>query len=130
MTLIDQIRRSREPFRPDRDLHITPEVKEGYFHTFRPVKWKPYKPGAQTQKAGRWQSMNEWGGWDNCETPEEVWSEPADIAAMKAALLAAEEIAQCLDAVLRVDDEWVRSTAHNAAADALAAWAKATGAAE
>lgn len=33
-----------------------------------PVRWAPYKPNSQEVrrgKMGRWQKMNEFGGWDN-----------------------------------------------------------------
>lgn len=49
-----------------------PDLTEGYAVTFFPVRWKPYKPGSQQLKKGikgRWQSMTEYGGWENCEKP-------------------------------------------------------------
>lgn len=33
-----------------------------------PVRWKPYKPTSEQARhgiAGRWQQMNEFGGWEN-----------------------------------------------------------------
>lgn len=58
-----------------------PAVKEGYAVSVTPVRWKAYKPQytAQTGKKGRWQTMNEYGGWDNCEKPDAVYSNPPTI---------------------------------------------------
>ena len=60
----------------DQDLQREPEIREGYVLDGRPVKWVPYKPqGAkQMKRKGRWKAMNEYGGWDNCETPAQIWS--------------------------------------------------------
>jgi hypothetical protein len=60
----------------DGDYMHEPAVKEGYALNCYPVRWKAYKPGAPTKKKGRWQRMNEYGGWDNCEKPDAVLSEP------------------------------------------------------
>ena len=60
----------------DQDLQREPEIREGYVLVGGPVKWVPYKPqGAkQMKRKGRWKAMNEYGGWDNCETPAQIWS--------------------------------------------------------
>lgn len=66
------------------DRFHEPAVKEGYAVDVYPVRWKPYKPDGQRQmKAkGRWQRMNEYGGWENCEKPETVFADPAEIGAL------------------------------------------------
>lgn len=41
-----------------------------------PVRWKAYKPSSQQFKAGikgRWQMMNEYGGWDNADHAGRHW---------------------------------------------------------
>lgn len=45
-----------------------------------PVRWHPYKPNSQEVrrgKFGRWQAMNEFGGWDNLypNKPPADWAE-------------------------------------------------------
>jgi len=46
-----------------------------YGKYYSPYKWKPYKPQARKQgyPAGRWQSMNEYGGWDNAKNIPQQW---------------------------------------------------------
>ena len=63
------------------DRFHEPAVKEGYAVEVYPVRWKPYKPDGQRQmKAkGRWQRMNEYGGWWNCEKPSAVFAEPPKV---------------------------------------------------
>ncbi|KKL53502.1 hypothetical protein LCGC14_2274830 [marine sediment metagenome] len=80
------------PFKPNANLQQVPEVKEGYVLSGGPVKWVPYKPqGAkQTNRKGRWKAMNEYGGWNNCETPAEVWPEFIDYHAQAARIAAFE----------------------------------------
>lgn len=37
------------------------------------VRFHPYKPTSQEAKRGkkgRWQRMNEYGGWENCSPPD------------------------------------------------------------
>jgi len=60
----------------NQDLQCEPDIREGYVLVGGPVKWVPYKPqGAkQMKRKGRWKAMNEYGGWDNCETPTQIWS--------------------------------------------------------
>lgn len=43
-----------------------------YYHTLNCYRFQPYKVGSQQFKRGkfgRWQKLNEYGGWDNCEQP-------------------------------------------------------------
>ena len=86
----------------DQDLQREPDIREGYVLLGGPVKWMPYKPqGAKhTKRKGRWQAMNEYGGWDNCETPAQIWSGfisyeemAAHIIALEARVKTAEELA-------------------------------------
>lgn len=56
------------------DYFHPPVITEGYAIDIYPVRWKPYKPGARTNKKGRWQKMNEYGGWDNCERPVRIFA--------------------------------------------------------
>lgn len=69
---------SYAPVKISTDRMTDPPIKEGYFVSVVPIRWKRYKPDGQRQmKAlGRWQIMNEWGGWNNCEFPSEVWESP------------------------------------------------------
>ena len=55
-------------------------VGEVYFVTIHvPIRWLPYKPTSQEVKRGklgRWQKMNEYGGWENITLPTDwQWSE-------------------------------------------------------
>jgi hypothetical protein len=90
----------------DQDLQREPDIREGYVLVGGPVKWMPYKPqGAKhTNRKGRWQAMNEYGGWDNCETPAQIWSGfisyeemAAHIIALEARVDAAEDLAEAVD---------------------------------
>lgn len=43
-----------------------------YRRTAQPYRFLPYKPNSQQAKSGtlgRWQMMNEYGGWDSCPVP-------------------------------------------------------------
>ncbi|MBK6414142.1 hypothetical protein [Sphingopyxis sp.] len=43
-----------------------------YMRIISVLRYQPYKPNSQQFKAGitgRWQQMNEFGGWDNCPHP-------------------------------------------------------------
>lgn len=43
-----------------------------YMRTVSVYRFKPYKPSSQQFKRGekgRWQEMNEYGGWENCPHP-------------------------------------------------------------
>ena len=48
-------------------------VIEGRVIDTRPYRWKSYSPQARRQmhKAGRWQRMNDYGGWENCDPPQD-----------------------------------------------------------
>lgn len=52
--------------------------KDGTIFTGRVIDTRPYRWKAYSQehvrrfgKAGRWQRMNNFGGWDNCELPDD-----------------------------------------------------------
>lgn len=38
-----------------------------------PMRWLPYKKGYTGPEKGRWQEMNEYGGWDNTDLVPEDW---------------------------------------------------------
>lgn len=43
-----------------------------YLRVIQPYRFLPYKPNSQQAKRGdkgRWQMMNEYGGWENCPHP-------------------------------------------------------------
>ena len=43
-----------------------------YMRVIQPYRFLPYKPNSQQAKRGekgRWQMMNEYGGWDNAPVP-------------------------------------------------------------
>lgn len=44
-----------------------------YGLNYGPMKFTHYKPAARKQgyPKGRWQEMNEYGGWDNCKAPDQ-----------------------------------------------------------
>lgn len=47
-----------------------------YIRTTQPFRFMPYKPNSQQAKRGekgRWQMMNEFGGWDNCHPLGNEW---------------------------------------------------------
>lgn len=40
------------------------------------MRWNAYKPNSEQRKKGikgRWQQLNAYGGWDNCEPPGFEW---------------------------------------------------------
>lgn len=65
-----------------------PDMKDGYAVDIYPVRWKPYKPQARKQlkRSGRWQSMNGYGGWDNCDEPGTVYADAPNLDALDAEL--------------------------------------------
>jgi len=65
----------------------TPKIKEGYILDFYHVRWRPYKPDGKRQmkRAGRWQRMNDYGGYENCDAPGRLLQEPVDLEQMLAA---------------------------------------------
>lgn len=49
-----------------------------YGVSYGPYKYKHYKPNSQERKRGklgRWQAMNEYGGWNNAEPPHQWLTE-------------------------------------------------------
>ena len=57
-----------------------------YGHTWSPYRWKAYSPKSEQFRRGlkgRWQAMNEHGGWDNAKAPNE-WATVAQIDARRA----------------------------------------------
>ena len=47
-----------------------------YARYLTPMRWKPYSPKSQEFKRGikgRWQMMNEYGGWDNTRHLPDDW---------------------------------------------------------
>lgn len=59
-----------------------------YGHTWQPYRWKAYSPKSQQFRhgiKGRWQAMNEYGGWDNAKAPDE-WAAAEVIEKRKEAL--------------------------------------------
>lgn len=56
-----------EPPRDGKEYHVTMAV---------PVRWKAYHPKSEQARAGisgRWQRMNQYGGWDNLPADERIW---------------------------------------------------------
>jgi hypothetical protein len=59
-----------------------------YGHTWSPYRWQAYKPSSEQFRRGikgRWQAMNEHGGWDNAKAPDE-WATVEQINARRALL--------------------------------------------
>ena len=83
----------------NQDLQCEPDIREGYVLVGGPVKWVPYKPqGAkQMKRKGRWKAMNEYGSWDNCETPAQIWSGFISYENMAAHIIAQREQIEALD---------------------------------
>ena len=63
------------------DKFHEPTIKEGYGVSCYPVRWQPYKPAhtKATGQLGRWQKMNEWGGWENCDRPLFIVQDPESL---------------------------------------------------
>jgi len=93
----------------DQDLQHEPDIREGYVLVGGPVKWVPYKPqGAkQMNRKGRWKAMNEYGGWDNCETPAQIWSGFISYEEMAAHIIAQREQIAALEARVKSAEELV-----------------------
>lgn len=54
-----------------------------YGHWWSPTRWLAYKPSSEQARRGikgRWQTMNEFGGWENATPPNE-WATQAQIDA-------------------------------------------------
>jgi hypothetical protein len=95
----------------NQDLQCEPDIREGYLLVGGPVKWVPYKPqGAkQMKRKGRWKAMNEYGGWDNCETPAQIWSGFISYEEMAAHTIAQREQIAALEARVKAADELAKS---------------------
>lgn len=95
-----------QPQPVDQDLQRLPCATDGYCVDIYPVRWKAYKPQGQKQmkRKGRWQRMNEYAGWDNCETPSEIWpdfpSAKASLSLQVAPEPAARAMLEALDAFM------------------------------
>jgi len=48
------------------------------------------------KRKGRWKAMNEYGGWDNCETPTQIWSGFISYENMAAHIIAQREQIEAL----------------------------------
>ncbi len=86
---------------------------EGYIFSCQPVRFLPYKPDGRRQrgKRGRWQVLNEYGGWENCADPPYIMPDFVDARTLTAANAALQERVAELEKVLEtaVDDH----EAHN-----------------
>lgn len=54
-----------------------------YGHFWTPCRWHPYSPKSDQARRGmkgRWQAMNEFGGWENCPAPNE-WADAEQVRA-------------------------------------------------
>lgn len=52
-----------------------------YGHVYMPFRWKAYKPNSEQFRRGikgRWQTMSEYGGWDNAKAPDE-WAASEEV---------------------------------------------------
>lgn len=59
---------------------------ESHVHVAAIVRWKKYKPGAPKNLlaiGGRWQEMNEFGGWTNIDWQPEYYLVPTPVSALK-----------------------------------------------
>jgi len=58
------------------DISTAPRDGTPFYATFEmPMRWKEYKPAARRQgyPAGRWQTMNGYGGWENTDLVPINW---------------------------------------------------------
>lgn len=68
--------RAREEWQP---IETAPKDGKSFYvqaHYKVPFKWKPYKPKSQQFKQGirgRWQEMNDYGGWENSDKTPDEW---------------------------------------------------------
>ncbi len=56
-----------------------------YGHSWGPYRWKAYSPKSEQARhgiKGRWQVMNDFGGWENAKAPAE-WASEATIEARR-----------------------------------------------
>lgn len=59
-----------------------------YGHTWQPYRWKSYSQKSEQFRhgiKGRWQAMNEYGGWENAPPPDE-WAPESAINARASVL--------------------------------------------
>lgn len=74
LTLLDEMEKEGEwqktPPPKDKDFYMRCEH-------IMPCRWKTYKPQARKQgyPEGRWQVMNEYGGWDNYDGEIDEWKD-------------------------------------------------------
>lgn len=75
----DEIEKDRVPTR-DEIANGKNCLTNGYAFDCYPVRFLPYKPDGKRQmgKRGRWQTLNEYGGWDNCSDPEYILPGPVN----------------------------------------------------
>jgi hypothetical protein len=67
-----------------------------YGHWWSPCRWLAYKPNSEQARRGvkgRWQTMNEFGGWVNASAPNE-WATEAQIRARQQAAPASDTTAR------------------------------------
>jgi hypothetical protein len=67
-----------------------------YGHWWSPCRWMAYKPNSEQARRGvkgRWQTMNEFGGWVNASAPNE-WATEAQIKARQQAAPASDTTAR------------------------------------
>ena len=89
----DEIQKDREAGTPTRD-EIANGMNcqtSGWAFDCYPIRFLPYKPDGRRQmgKRGRWQRMNEYGGWENCADPTQILADcvdPVTLTAENAAL--------------------------------------------
>ncbi len=72
----DEIQKDHEAGTPTRD-EIANGMNcqtSGWAFDCYPIRFLPYKPDGRRQmgKRGRWQRMNEYGGWENCADPTQI----------------------------------------------------------
>ncbi len=70
----------RQPFTPytraPQWQHISTAPRDGrsfYGRVIMPMRYLPYKKGHNEDTDGRWQTVNEYGGWENTDHVPEDW---------------------------------------------------------
>ena len=116
------VERLARPIPVSNNLQVTPAITHGYALELRPVRWLPYKPDGRRQmkQRGRWQEMNEYGGWGNCKTPNEIWpggTAPDLISGYHAALAENARLRAERDAAWQAGAEAMREAAADRADD-------------
>ena len=80
-SIAKQIYDALNQFPVEEEWQKTPPPKDKDFYMrcehIMPCRWKPYKPQARKQcyPEGRWQVMNEYGGWDNYDGEIDEWKD-------------------------------------------------------